>query len=358
MGGRAAAVSIQPAVVLGMEALSAATIRRRIGREVQIHPKVRIEIPWNLDVGDWSAIGFDALIYNLGPVRLGQRVTVSQRSHLCAGTHDFRDPAMPLQKPPITVHDDAWICADAFIGPGVEVRCGAVVGAAQWSSRMSPIGRLWPAIRHTRLVPGLSWKPPARNDTQMLKAPVSVILPVKNEAVNLPSCLDHLVWADEVFVVDSHSTDGTIEIAEKRGAKVVQFDFNGVYPKKKNWAIENLPFKNPWVLIVDADEHIPEELASEITAAIDRPEIDGYFLNRQFFFLGKWIKHCGYYPSWNLRLFRRERGRYERIEAPGADCGDNEVHEHVILDGHSRSTFENDMLHYRLSVHSKLGGET
>ncbi len=101
----------------------------RIGREVQIHPKVRVEIPWNLEVGDWSAIGFDALIYNLGPVRLGQRVTVSQRAHLCAGTHDFRDAALPLLKPPIRIHDDAWICADAFVGPGVEVGPGAVVGA-------------------------------------------------------------------------------------------------------------------------------------------------------------------------------------------------------------------------------------
>jgi putative colanic acid biosynthesis acetyltransferase WcaF len=101
----------------------------RIGREVRIHPSVRIAIPWNLEVGDWTAIGFDALLYNLGPVRLGQRVTVSQRAHLCAGTHDFRDAAMPLQKPPIAIQDDAWICADAFVGPGVEVGRGAVVGA-------------------------------------------------------------------------------------------------------------------------------------------------------------------------------------------------------------------------------------
>jgi putative colanic acid biosynthesis acetyltransferase WcaF len=101
----------------------------RIGREVHIHPTVRVAIPWNLEIGDWSAVGFDVLIYDLGPVRLGQRVTISQRAHLCAGSHDFRDPAMPLLKPPIAVDDDAWICADAFIGPGVEIGAGAVVGA-------------------------------------------------------------------------------------------------------------------------------------------------------------------------------------------------------------------------------------
>ena len=93
----------------------------RIARNVHIHPSVRVTIPWNLEVGEWSAIGFDAVIYNLGPVRLGRRVTISQRVHLCAGTHDFRDAAMPLEKPPITINDDAWICADAFVGPGVNV---------------------------------------------------------------------------------------------------------------------------------------------------------------------------------------------------------------------------------------------
>jgi putative colanic acid biosynthesis acetyltransferase WcaF len=101
----------------------------RIGRNVHIHPSVRIFIPWNLEAGDWSAIGFDALIYNLGVVRIGERVTVSQRAHLCAGTHDFRDPTMPLKKVPITIGNDAWICADAFVGPDVTVGEGAVVGA-------------------------------------------------------------------------------------------------------------------------------------------------------------------------------------------------------------------------------------
>jgi putative colanic acid biosynthesis acetyltransferase WcaF len=101
----------------------------KVGREVHIHPSVRIIIPWNLEVRDWSAVGFDALIYNLGLVRIGQRVTVSQRAHLCAGTHDFHDPTMPLLKPPVTIGDDAWICADAFVGPGIAIGSGAVVGA-------------------------------------------------------------------------------------------------------------------------------------------------------------------------------------------------------------------------------------
>ncbi len=101
----------------------------RIGAHVQIHPSARIFIPWNLNVGDWSSVGFDALIYNLGPVKIGSQVTVSQRAHLCAGSHDFRDPSMPLLKPPISIGDEAWICADAFVGPGVKIGRRAVVGA-------------------------------------------------------------------------------------------------------------------------------------------------------------------------------------------------------------------------------------
>ncbi len=86
-------------------------------------------MPWNLEVGDWSAVGEWALIYNLGRVRIGNRVTISQRVHLCAGTHDYRDSSMPLLKPEISIGDQAWICADAFVGPGVHVGDGAVVGA-------------------------------------------------------------------------------------------------------------------------------------------------------------------------------------------------------------------------------------
>jgi putative colanic acid biosynthesis acetyltransferase WcaF len=101
----------------------------RIGQQVHIYNSAKIYFPWNLSVGDWSAIGEDVLIYNLGAVTLGNKVTISQRAHLCAGTHDYEDASMPLLKPPIVVEDQAWICADAFVGPGVRVGQGSVVGA-------------------------------------------------------------------------------------------------------------------------------------------------------------------------------------------------------------------------------------
>ena len=101
----------------------------KVGSHVNIYPSALIYYPWNLNIGDWSAIGEWALIYNLGTITIGQRTTISQRAHLCAGTHDYRDPAMRLLKPPIHIADDAWICADAFVGPGVTIGEGAVVGA-------------------------------------------------------------------------------------------------------------------------------------------------------------------------------------------------------------------------------------
>lgn len=101
----------------------------KIGKQVNISNSATIYFPWNLEIGDWSAIGEHAYIYNLGPIKIGERATISQRAHLCAGSHDYRDPAMPLVTPPISVEGEAWVCADAFVGPGVTIGEGAVVGA-------------------------------------------------------------------------------------------------------------------------------------------------------------------------------------------------------------------------------------
>lgn len=109
-----------------------------IGQRVHIYPSVRVVIPWNLSIGDDSSIGDDALIYNLGPVTLGARATVSHRAHLCAGTHDYRDPALPLLRLPISIGDDAWVCAQSLVGPGVAVGEGAVVGAGSVVMRDVP----------------------------------------------------------------------------------------------------------------------------------------------------------------------------------------------------------------------------
>jgi putative colanic acid biosynthesis acetyltransferase WcaF len=100
-----------------------------IGKAVHVYPTARLYMPWNVEIGDWSSIGEDVLIYSLGRVCIGRFVTLSYRSHVCAGSHDFSDPALPLTKPAVRIMDRAWIGTDAFIGPGVVVESDALVGA-------------------------------------------------------------------------------------------------------------------------------------------------------------------------------------------------------------------------------------
>lgn len=101
----------------------------KIAAHVHVHSSVRIAIPWNLEIGEAAAVGDAAQIYNLGMITIGARATVSQNAHLCAGTHDYKVPDMPLVKATITIEEDAWVCADAFVGPGVTVGNRAVLGA-------------------------------------------------------------------------------------------------------------------------------------------------------------------------------------------------------------------------------------
>ena len=176
--------------------------------------------------------------------------------------------------------------------------------------------------------------------------PLTVIVPVRNEACNIAACLISVAWADEVWVVDSHSNDQTVEIAQRMGAKIAQFDFADGFPKKKNWALGNLPLRHEWVLLLDADERVPPELEQEIRVLFRGQNLaDGYYINRKLIFLGRWIKHCGWYPSWNLRLFKHRLGRYEKLNAEDvAQAGDVEVHEHVVLAGQA-AYLTHDLLH-------------
>jgi putative colanic acid biosynthesis acetyltransferase WcaF len=109
-----------------------------VGREVHVYPSARIVIPWNLRIDDSASIGEDALIYNLGPVHIGARATVSHLAHLCAGTHDHRNPALPLLRTPITIGADAWVCSQALVGPNVDIGEGAIVGAGAVAMRDVP----------------------------------------------------------------------------------------------------------------------------------------------------------------------------------------------------------------------------
>jgi glycosyltransferase involved in cell wall biosynthesis len=168
-----------------------------------------------------------------------------------------------------------------------------------------------------------------------MSVPVSVIIPTKNEEHNLARCIRSVSWAAEIFVVDSQSGDQTAQIAESFGAKVVQFKYVGGWPKKKNWALDNLRFRTEWILFLDADEVLMPGGQEEIDSVIrSRSPIAGCWINRQFVFLGKRLRHS-YYPNWNMRLFKHAAGRFQRLVEGDTRSGDVEIHEHVLVNGRS-----------------------
>ncbi|WP_199193217.1 glycosyltransferase family 2 protein [Blastopirellula marina] len=162
--------------------------------------------------------------------------------------------------------------------------------------------------------------------------PVTVLIATKNEACNIRECLESVAWAQQVILVDSQSIDGTIEIAVDHGAEVHQFYYEGGWPKKRNWALENLTINNPWVLILDADERVSDELQWEIRDAIQRDDFDGYYIKWKFIFLGRWMKHS-WSHGWMLRLFRQGLGGYEDLGMRTEGGWDAEVHENVVVEG-------------------------
>jgi glycosyltransferase involved in cell wall biosynthesis len=172
-----------------------------------------------------------------------------------------------------------------------------------------------------------------QSTTPAAKLPVSVIVAARNEEKNLPRCLEALRDAGEVYVIDSQSTDATPEIARAFGAKVVQFHYQGGWPKKRQWAIDTLPLEFDWILLVDADEALTPELVEEIRSATAEGRASGYFISLRMHFLGRVLRH-GDASFWKLALFRRGKGRYEcRLRDQDPSMADMEVHEHVVVEG-------------------------
>jgi glycosyltransferase involved in cell wall biosynthesis len=149
------------------------------------------------------------------------------------------------------------------------------------------------------------------------RVPVSVVVMTKNEERNVVACLDSLQRFDEVFVVDSRSTDRTRALAEARGANVVDFEWDGGYPKKKQWCLEQLPFSHEWVLYVDADERVTPELADEIERTLAAaPAHAGFFLGLDYVFLGRLLRHG--HRVFKLALVDRRRARF--LDYPDLDA--------------------------------------
>lgn len=166
--------------------------------------------------------------------------------------------------------------------------------------------------------------------------PVSVIIAAKNEARNLPACLESVRNFGEVVVVDSQSSDATVDIARSFGADVAQFYYRGGWPKKRQWALDNIPLRHDWVLLLDADESVTPELLAEIRQALKSSGVNGYYIGLDMFFLGRQLLHCGA-TFYKLSLFRRDAGHFEcRTSEQDTSMCDMEVHEHVIVRGQTR----------------------
>lgn len=161
---------------------------------------------------------------------------------------------------------------------------------------------------------------------------ISAVVITYNETNNIADCLESINWTDEIIVIDSGSSDNTAEIAKKYTDKVIIQEWKG-YSNQKNYGI-NLA-KNDWILSIDADERVPSDLKNEILKVIESKDFNGYFLPRHSYFLGKWINHCGWYPDYQLRLFKKTKGKFnERV-----------VHEGVGVSG-KIGYLTHDLIHF------------
>jgi len=163
--------------------------------------------------------------------------------------------------------------------------------------------------------------------------PITVLIAARNEERNIARCLCSLSPAERLIVLDSNSTDGTADVASGLGAEVVQFNYTGGYPKKRQWALDTLTITTPWVLLLDADEAVSPELWNEIALAITRVDAaDAYFITKGFHFLGRRFRFGGFSHKAVL-LFRKGKARFERLIEETESGLDMEVHERIIVDG-------------------------
>ncbi|MFT6286148.1 MAG: glycosyltransferase involved in cell wall biosynthesis [Alcanivorax sp.] len=165
------------------------------------------------------------------------------------------------------------------------------------------------------------------------KLSITILLSVRNEEANLPKCLSALASASRIVLLDSHSDDATEQIAASFNAEVVQFDYSGGYPKKRQWGLNELDITTEWVFLLDADEVVPPQLWEEIGREISKPDApDAYLIMKGFHFMGRRFRFGGFSHAAVL-LFRNGKARFEELDSSIATALDMEVHERVIVDG-------------------------
>jgi glycosyltransferase involved in cell wall biosynthesis len=176
----------------------------------------------------------------------------------------------------------------------------------------------------------------SRSANTVARLPLTVIVAVRNEEVNMQACLESLSQAQHVIVVDSNSTDRTAAHATDFGAEVIQYERQPGGLKKRQWALDTIPFTTPWVMLVDADERVPEQLWAEIRVELSSVHAaSGYLIEKGFWFLGRKFRFGGFSHSAVL-LFQRGKGRFEQLDHDANSTLDMEVHERMIVDGEIR----------------------
>ncbi len=168
----------------------------------------------------------------------------------------------------------------------------------------------------------------------MERLPLSALLLTYNEETGIEACLKNICsFVEDVVVLDSFSTDRTLEIARRYPCRVVQHEFLN-FAEQRNWALHNVDWKYDWLLTVDADETFPEPLMQEIGQAIQSPDVNGYWINRRYIFLERWIKYGAKYPLWTVRMYRRSKTRHE----------DRASTAHALVEGKT-ARLQNDIIH-------------
>ncbi len=187
-------------------------------------------------------------------------------------------------------------------------------------------------------MPGQDSTAQEQSITSPQRVPCSVLILTLNEQINLPRCLESLKWSDDIVVLDSFSTDRTVDIARAAGCRVVQRRFDN-WSSHQNWALANIQFKYPWVYYSDADEVVPADLATTIgvIAADTEQKMVAYHIRRKEMLWGRWLRRSSMYPVWIMRFFRPQKVKWERLVNPVA-----------VVDGPT-GRLRRDMIHYSFS---------
>jgi len=303
----------------------------RLADGVRINGGARIWLPQNLSIGENSWVADGANLYDVARITIGANAVVSESAFVCTAEHDITSDRFELKTDPIEIGDMAWIGARAIVLPGRKVGEGAVVAAGSVVTH---------DVEPWTVVAGNPARVIRRREIKEPEAIITFVVPVKNEEKNLPGCLESLRSQREVVVVDSGSTDRTREIAASFGREVVDFRWDGRYPKKRNWFLSTYAFKTPWVMFIDADERVTDEwldettrllCAQELTAESRASRIDAWICYYDNLFFGRMLRFGDVMHK--TAILRVGRGAYEKVVEDAWSQLDMEIHEQLVVEG-------------------------